>query len=641
MAAADTRRAGTGGSPRVTTGRTAAARLQALETVATDILRHLDVEATLLSAMNGAVNLLGADIAGILLAEENGDLRMRACRGHRSIESVRLVARRGQGVAGKVFETGVPCRVDDYPGPSISQHFKDLAELEEAKSALGCPMIVRGQVIGTVMVWSRRPAAFTETDEEVLSGLANLATIAIENARLYDIERTAVRTLEEANQRLTQQYDLLSRAFSVHEELSNLVLSGGRIADLVDTVARHTGGGVAVLDADLQPLATLPGADAVAVRARRHLEKARRYAPADVPRAAVLEPAGRWTSWLLIRPAAAGGDVLGFLCVALDHQPGDLDPVIVEQAGTVCALELTKERAVLEAHTRVRSDFVWDLLDGNIDAEAEAVARARYLGSVLPSQPRVVLVSVDGLVAWARESGADASAVDRRREALVSCAQGLASRYGVHKPLVARRGPVIALILPSDPRGTAGTEPTSRSAEATRASGFADHVVRGLSAANPDLRFAAGVSAPSAAAANLRQARDQAESALASVRQADAAAPVALFDSLGVLRFLLMPGDRDELFAFARGVLGPVMDYHTKYATDLMGTLETFLAENCSLRGAAKRLGLHPKTVRYRLSRVERLTHLNFASQQDRFDAQLATTIIRALSLSDATTAGS
>jgi GAF domain-containing protein len=620
----------------VITGRTAAARLQALETVATDILRHLDVEATLLSAMNGAVNLLGADIAGILLAEENGDLRMRACRGHRSIESVRLVVRSGQGVAGKVFETGRPCRVDNYPGPSITTHFKDLAELEEARSALGCPMIVRGQVIGTVMVWSRRLAAFTATDEEVLSGLANLATIAIENARLYDIERTAVRTLEDANQRLTQQYDLLSRAFGVHEELSNLVLSGGRIADLVDTVARHTGGGVAVLDTDLQPLATLPGADDVAVRARRHLEKARRYAPAEVPRAAVLEPAGKWTSWMLIRPAAAGGEVLGFLCVALDHQPGDLDPVIVEQAGTVCALELTKERAVLEAHTRVRSDFVWDLLDGNIDAEAEAIARARYLGTTLPPQPRVVLVSVDGLVAWARESGADARAVDRRREALVSCAQGMAGRYGVHKPLVARRGPTIALILPGDPRGPAGAEPRRAAPpDATRARDFADHVVRGLGAANPDLRFAAGVSAPSSNPANLRHARDQAESALASVRQADAEAPVALFDSLGVLRFLLMPGDRDELFAFARGVLGPVMDYHAKYATDLMGTLETYLAENCSLRGAAGRLGVHPKTVRYRLSRVERLTQLDLSSQQDRFDAQLATNIIRALSLSE------
>jgi DNA-binding PucR family transcriptional regulator len=535
-----------------------------------------------------------------------------------------------------VFETGKPCRVDDYPGPTISAHFKDLAQLEDARSALGCPMIVRSQVIGTVMAWSRQPAAFTTTDEEALAGLANLATIAIENARLYDIERTAVRTLEEANQRLTQQFDLLSRAFSVHRELTELVLSGGKLADLVDTVARHTGGGVAVLDADLRDLAILPGADSVAVRARRHLEKARPYSQAPFPRAAVLRPAGRWTSWLLISPAAAGGEVMGFLCVTLDHQPGDLDPVIVEQAGTVCALELTKERAVMEAHTRVRSHFVWDLLDGNIDAEGEAVARARYLGYVLPAQPRVVLISIDGLVVWARESGSNARAVDRRWEALVSATQSLASSYGIRRPLIARRGPTIAIILPNDPRDATGTERSSSwSADADRARAFAEHVVRGLGAANPELRFAAGVSAPSAGSANLRQATGQAESALASIRQADPAAPVALFDSLGVLRFLLMPGDRDELDDFARRMLGPVLDYQAKYSTDLMKTLETFLAENCSLRSAAKRLGLHPKTIRYRLSRVEQLTKLDLATQQDRFDAQLAATIIRALAIRD------
>jgi len=83
-------------------------------------------------------------------------------------------------------------------------------------------------------------------------------------------------------------------------------------------------------------------------------------------------------------------------------------------------------------------------------------------------------------------------------------------------------------------------------------------------------------------------------------------------------------------------VLGPVLDHEAKYSTDLMKTLETFLAENCSLRSAAERLGLHPKTIRYRLSRVEQLAKLDLAAQQDRFDAQLALTIIRALAIRDA-----
>jgi hypothetical protein len=285
----------------------------------------------------------------------------------------------------------------------------------------------------------------------------------------------------------------------------------------------------------------------------------------------------------------------------------------------------------------VLADFVWDLLDGNIEDEAEAIARARYLGCILPDRPRVMLISTDGLVAWSQGSGVDTHAVDRRRNALVATVAAVAAGHRVDKPMTARRGPLIALIVPGDcgPTGRTAerTESASWSGDTAWVTALAEHVVHGLAAANPDLTFAAGVSAPSPSATNLRRARDQAESALASVLPADSTNPVALFDSLGVLRLLLAPGDREELFAFAHNVLGPLLEYQAKHSIDLMGTLETFLARDCSLQEAAKRLRLHPKTVRYRLNRVQELTKRDLSTQQDRFDAQLAMTIIRALSL--------
>ena len=42
---------------------------------------------------------------------------------------------------------------------------------------------------------------------------------------------------------------------------------------------------------------------------------------------------------------------------------------------------------------------------------------------------------------------------------------------------------------------------------------------------------------------------------------------------------------------------------------------------------------MHPKTVRYRLRRVEELTRRDLSAERDRFDAQLAITILRALAL--------
>src|SRR5204862_6823177 len=95
---------------------------------------------------------------------------------------------------------------------------------------------------------------------------------------------------------------------------------------------------------------------------------------------------------LLVRDIVGGGEQLGYLGVALRHPPAPLDVVLVEQATIMCALELTRERAVLQARTRVRGDFLWDLLDGKITDVVEALVWARALRVELPECVRVALI---------------------------------------------------------------------------------------------------------------------------------------------------------------------------------------------------------------------------------------------------------
>jgi signal transduction protein with GAF and PtsI domain len=161
-----------------------AAELQVVHEVATEILSHLDVEATLLSVTNAAAALLDADIAGLMLADANDDvLEMQACTGHRTVETAHLQVQPGQGVAGKVFETGAPVNVDDYlTDSSISQDFAAIAKEEGKRSALGAPMSAQAEFIGVLLVWRRRPSVFDGEDTRRLINLASLGTIAIVNA---------------------------------------------------------------------------------------------------------------------------------------------------------------------------------------------------------------------------------------------------------------------------------------------------------------------------------------------------------------------------------------------------------------------------------------------------------------------------
>jgi sugar diacid utilization regulator/putative methionine-R-sulfoxide reductase with GAF domain len=593
-------------------------RLQTLQLLATKIVGSLDFDATLLSISNAAVDALNADMVGIMSTDDDR-LKMITCAGNRNIAAARFEARRGEGVAGIVFETGSSFRLDDFRSAgSISPYIRDIAEKEGIRAALGAPMLANGQVIGAVLAWSSHPAAFDEEDEEVLAGLANLAAIAIQNARLYESAREAADRLELANRALRQQYDVLERATAMQTELTQLVLDGGGLPALVDMVARYTGGDVAVLYAELEPLAvTADCDDALLAQAREQVAALRRNRRIGAD-------ARAGDGVLIICEVSSGEEPMAYLCVRLDRPPTELTQLITQQAAVVCALELTKQRAVVDARTQVRSDFLWDLLEGKVADVAEATLRGRHLGHTLPRKLRVMLIDIGGLEFWAHTAGGAADLVERRRSALLAEIERLAAQTGPARVLSARRASALVLIVP-------GLE------DVRDARKFATRLVSGLAADAPELRFSAGVSTCHDLTANLSSALSQARTALASV--AGAPLPVALFDDLGVSRFLLAPGRRADLADFVRGVLGPILDYDREHSTHLLETLNAYLAEDLNLGRTAKRLYCHPKTVRYRLDRARDLTGRDLTSQRDCFDIQLALRMMGALDVARPATA--
>ena len=576
--------------------------------VAADILSSLELDATLLSVLNAVKTTTQADIAGILLADAGDVLRMQACTGHRTVATARLVVRRGQGVAGMVFDEGRPVRVDDYDADTrISRDFADIAHADGTRAALGAPMVARGHSIGVAMSWRREPAAYTDADERALTTLAHFAAIAVDNARLYEAQRGTVEVLEQANRRLEARNEALRRATEVHDELMTLVLEGVALSELVEGVARLLDADVATLDAGRRALAASGAAGAALQRRMIARLDAQRPAAAD--------------ERLLVRDIVGGGERLGYLGVALRHPPAPLDGVLVEQATLMCALELTRERAVLQARTRVRGDFLWDLLDGKITDPVEVLVWARALRLELPERLCVALIRAkarprNGIDA---PGPADAMAELVLRESLAPVAERVATAQGGETALAAARGSLIALLLP------AADDPRAR----------VEAVVDRLCQRFGDMEISAGVSACAAGISDLPEAYAQAQVALNAAPTGEGCSHVAVLDELGVMRFLLAPGDRGDLRDFARRVLGGVLDYDRDHPSDLTGTVEAYLANDCNLQRTAAAMFVHAKTVRYRLDKVQTIAGLDFSHQRDRFEAQLAISILRTLELQE------
>src|SRR5207237_4712896 len=98
----------------------------------------------------------------------------------------------------------------------------------------------------------------------------------------------------------------------------------------------------------------------------------------------------------ILAPILAANQVLGYISV-IDSQPQveELAYMAVEQAALVVALALTKEREVAEVESRVRGEFLDDLVSATYGDDAAAQRRARHLGYPLAGTHILMAVDID------------------------------------------------------------------------------------------------------------------------------------------------------------------------------------------------------------------------------------------------------
>ena len=63
--------------------------------------------------------------------------------------------------------------------------YREEAKKEGIASILSVPMSVKGKIIGVLRLYTSVPSTFSELEKEFISGLAEIGSIGIENARMY------------------------------------------------------------------------------------------------------------------------------------------------------------------------------------------------------------------------------------------------------------------------------------------------------------------------------------------------------------------------------------------------------------------------------------------------------------------------
>jgi sigma-B regulation protein RsbU (phosphoserine phosphatase) len=119
----------------------------------------------------------------LLIDEERGELEMKFAVQYGEKVTVPRV-RLGEGLVGYAALHGEAVLV-----PDVSQDPRYIPVVQDVRSELAIPMMLKDRCIGVFDLESPELDAFTKRDVEILTLLASQAAVAIENARLYDTVR--------------------------------------------------------------------------------------------------------------------------------------------------------------------------------------------------------------------------------------------------------------------------------------------------------------------------------------------------------------------------------------------------------------------------------------------------------------------
>jgi diguanylate cyclase (GGDEF)-like protein len=160
-----------------------------------------DMGALIDDVLDHAQKLIGAANCGLLLVDaDRGTLQMTRVRGFgsRLAHNQTLLLKMDQGLSGWAATHRKAIRVGD-----VTRDPRYVSGLEDARSNLVVPLILRNEVIGVLSCESSRLDAFTEEHEKMLTVLGTQAALAIEASRANERLEQRIRQLD-ALYRITQ-----------------------------------------------------------------------------------------------------------------------------------------------------------------------------------------------------------------------------------------------------------------------------------------------------------------------------------------------------------------------------------------------------------------------------------------------------
>jgi len=197
------------GRRRLMKGRHEREYMAALHETTLGIVADLDLEDLLATIIERAVGLVSGNSAFIYLPQPGADVLEREYSTAKFEPSSSSGLHRGEGLAGKIWQTGQPMMVEDYQSwNGRSESF----QADPLGPVLGVPLKSGTEITGILGV-TRPPGSlpFQQEELDLMNRFAQLASIALDNARLHTSLQKELAERRRAEAELQKAYQSLEK----------------------------------------------------------------------------------------------------------------------------------------------------------------------------------------------------------------------------------------------------------------------------------------------------------------------------------------------------------------------------------------------------------------------------------------------
>jgi len=191
--------------------------IEALSKIGHAITSDLYLEDILKLIVTVTAEVMNSKICSIMLLDhKKNELTIKATQSMSKDYINKNPLKLGEGIAGKVALENKPVAVynimdnDDYKN-------KDIAKKENLSSMLCLPLHVKGKVIGVLNLYTSEPHNFSDYEVNMLSTVADAASIVIENSKLI-VEANLIREELESRKSIERAKGILMSELNLTEE---------------------------------------------------------------------------------------------------------------------------------------------------------------------------------------------------------------------------------------------------------------------------------------------------------------------------------------------------------------------------------------------------------------------------------------